>query len=521
MRSLVALLPLLFCVRSGIVAAEYNCFPKRYNSDSLVCVCNDTNCGLLGKIQAETGQVVVYQSSIAGQRFERSIVEFGHSFMAKSSENTTADLIIRVNTNRTLQQIIGFGGAFTDAAGINWMSLNSQFLRDRLIECYYGPHGLEYNMGRIPMAGCDFSTRDYTYADLPNDFELNNFSLAIEDTDYKIPMIAAANKIATEQVYYLGSPWSAPGWMKTSGRTYGAGGIKGSPGGSYYKTWAEYFVKFYEAYKSHGVNIWGFTVQNEPTTGFMPWGWQTMAMSPYTERDFLKMDLGPALFNATNNNIKILVLDDNRIVLPWWANVIFRDPEASKYAAGLGVHWYLDGFRSANVLDEIRKTHSDKFIINTEACEGFQLLANAVMLGRWERAESYAMSILDDLRHSVSGWIDWNLYLDLTGGPNWVKNFVDAPIIVDRDKQAFYKQPMYYALAHFTKFIPRGSYRLDDELKTNVRTLSGVALLRPDELKVAVFLNTGSSNNTVEVNDADGRQFSFKIGPRSIATVIW
>lgn len=302
--------------------------------------------------------------------------------MAKSSENTTADLIIRVNTNRTLQQIIGFGGAFTDAAGINWMSLNSQFLRDRLIECYYGPHGLEYNMGRIPMAGCDFSTRDYTYADLPNDFELNNFSLAIEDTDYKIPMIAAANKIATEQVYYLGSPWSAPGWMKTSGRTYGAGGIKGSPGGSYYKTWAEYFVKFYEAYKSHGVNIWGFTVQNEPTTGFMPWGWQTMAMSPYTERDFLKMDLGPALFNATNNNIKILVLDDNRIVLPWWANVIFRDPEASKYAAGLGVHWYLDGFRSANVLDEIRKTHSDKFIINTEACEGFQLLANAVMLGK-------------------------------------------------------------------------------------------------------------------------------------------
>lgn len=70
------------------------------------------------------------------------------------------------------------------------------------------------------------------------------------------------------------------------------------------------------------------------------------------------------------------------------------------------------------------------------------------------------MSILDDLRHSVSGWIDWNLYLDLTGGPNWVKNFVDAPIIVDRDKQTFYKQPTYYALAHFTKFIPRGSVRI-------------------------------------------------------------
>lgn len=84
-----------------------------------------------------------------------------------------------------------------------------------------------------------------------------------------------------------------------------------------------------------------------------------------------------------------------------------------------------------------------------------------VFVGRWERAESYANDILDDLRHSVSGWVDWNLCLDLIGGPNWAKNFVDSPVIVDKAKQTFYKQPMYYAMGHFTKFIPRGSVCVD------------------------------------------------------------
>ena len=167
------------------------------------------------------------------------------------------------------------------------------------------------------------------------------------------------------------------------------GSLKGSPGGEYYKSWANYFVKFYEAYKEKGITMWGFTQQNEPTTGFLPWKWQTMAMSPYTERDFLKMDLGPALFNASNGEVKIMVLDDNRGVLPWWANVILGDSEANAYAAGVAVHWYHDTLRSSSVLESTHNNHPDKFILNTEACQGFLPFASSVILGMRKRYHNF------------------------------------------------------------------------------------------------------------------------------------
>ncbi|XP_028967094.1 putative glucosylceramidase 3 [Galendromus occidentalis] len=497
----------LICVLSEI------CYTKSFGGSSVVCVCNPTNCSDIGPVTAEHGRITFYESSMTGERFQRSTADF-------LEDAPRADIDLTVNVlSGTLQEIIGFGGAFTDSAGVNWASLSPD-LQKRLITSYYSPEGLEYNIGRVPMGGCDFSTRDYTYDDTEGDFELKNFALAQEDIELKIPMIQFAKSVSEEEIYFYGSPWSAPAWMKTNGKTFGMGGLKGFPGDQYYETWAKYFVKFYEAYRDRGVEMWGFTMQNEPTTGYIPWKWQTMAMSPYTERDFLKKNLGPALFKATNHSIKIMVLDDNRVVLPWWANVIFGDAEANSYAAGVGVHWYQDNLRSASALESTHRNHPDKFILNTEACEGFQPFATAVILGSWERAESYAQNIIDDLRHFVSGWVDWNLFLNTQGGPNWVKNFVDSPIIVDESAQAFYKQPMYYALAHFSKFLPRGSVRLDDTLVGSKRKLSVVTFLRPDKLKATIVLNQNDSAKKVLIKDSDGKSFMIEAGARSIITTL-
>lgn len=54
-----------------------------------------------------------------------------------------------------------------------------------------------------------------------------------------------------------------------------------------------------------------------------------------------------------------------------------------------------------------------------------------------------------DLNHYVVGWTDWNLALDHVGGPNWVKNYVDSAVIVDAQRDVFYKQPTFYSVAHF------------------------------------------------------------------------
>ncbi|CAN8029207.1 unnamed protein product, partial [Ixodes persulcatus] len=130
---------------------------------------------------------------------------------------------------------------------------------------------------------------------------------------------------------------------------------------------------------------------------------------------------------------------------------VLGDPEAAKFVQGVAVHWYANDYMGPWVLDKTHNNFPDKFILATEACEGWRSSdVEKVILGSWNRAENYAHDILEDLLHWATGWVDWNLALDLSGGPNWANNFVDSPIIVNATGREFYKQPMYYALAHFS-----------------------------------------------------------------------
>lgn len=95
---------------------------------------------------------------------------------------------------------------------------------------------------------------------------------------------------------------------------------------------------------------------------------------------------------------------------------------------------------------------------------------------------------LQDLNHWVTGWVDWNLVLDEQGGPNWANNFVDAPIIVNNTVDEFYKQPMFYAMGHFSKYIPEGSIRIGLTMP-NSTALYATAFLRPDGKRAVILLN--------------------------------
>jgi len=86
----------------------------------------------------------------------------------------------------------------------------------------------------------------------------------------------------------------------------------------------------------------------------------------------------------------------------------------------------------------------------------------------------------------VQGWVEWNLALDMKGGPTWVSNFIDSPIIVDKTKDEFYKQPMFYAIGHFSKFISRGSIRIK---LTQTSVVKSVGFKRPDGAVVIVLYN--------------------------------
>ena len=244
-----------------------------------------------------------------------------------------------------------------------------------------------------------------------------------------------------------------------------------------------------------------------------------MAFTPWTQRDFIKKDLGPTLQAAGFGDIKLMILDDQRLFLPAWADIVLKDADAAKYVSGIAYHWYWNKVSPAQLLDLTRRKHPDIFLLPSEAT-----IMGAPVLGRWEDGEDYAKNIVTDLEHYATGWIDWNYALDLEGGPTWAKNYCSAPIIVNASAGEFYKQPNFYALGHIAKFLPPASQRVKTEI-TGTGLSSGIfktGFVTPTGTRVLIVVNTENKQHNVRVKDiVKGEEFVHKISERSFATFVF
>ncbi|XP_050716144.1 lysosomal acid glucosylceramidase-like isoform X1 [Eriocheir sinensis] len=522
------LLWLLWQQFSPCHGANDECRSRDYGHGSTVCVCDATHCDTLPPIDPPPApSSYIISSDKAGRRWDITKAAFTEFSSTLSPNDILSDELeeevveVRLDTEERYQTIIGFGGAFTDAAGLNILSLPLK-LQDTVLRAYYAPEGLQYTMGRVPIGGTDFSTHPYTYDDLPHGYAdptLLKFALAKEDLSAKIPMIRQALRMSPVPLKLFGSAWGAPGWMKDSGSIAGKGKIFPK----YYETWAQYHIRFLQGYAKHNITFWGLTTQNEPTDGLQSWfEFNAVGWTPKEQAQWVGMHLGPALEHAGLGHLKVMVLDDNRIFLPKWVDEVMSNPAAAKYVSGVAVHWYIDWLTPPLTLDLTHQRHPKLFILYTEACTGqwpWQPLK--VVLGSWPRAESYAANIIQSLNHWSTGWTDWNLALDEKGGPNWVNNNVDAPIIVNASAKEVYKQPMYYALAHFTKLLVPGSVRV--KLTTTSATvsnyLSHTAFIRPDNATVVIFLNKDSLPRRVHFLDPRVGSLRLSMNPRSLVTI--
>lgn len=318
----------------------------------------------------------------------------------------------------------------------------------------------------------------------------------------------------------LASAWSAPAWMKSNGDLAGRGHLIGEPGGEYYKTWAQYHVKFLQAYRNQSIELWALTTGNEPTAGLVPrYPFNCMAFTPWTQRDFIKTDLVPALTAAGFSHTQLLIMDDQRFLMPLWPHIVLSDPQVAKSVAGIAFHWYGNRIAPPQVLDMTRDLHPDKFLLATEAT-----VRGVPTLGNWDDGEEYAKDILTDLEHWSTGWIDWNYALDETGGPTWSKNFCNAPIIVNASSNEFYKQPSFYAMGHFSKFLPPGSERVKTEFQSGFWHTSGVlktGFIAPDGSQVLIVVNTSKERRSLTVSYPDMNvMFETEIPERSITTFV-
>jgi len=488
------------------------CQPHSFGADSVVCVCSADYCDFPGVITAgPEGTFTSVTSSRAGLRFDVETSTFDQA-------PGDATVVVHVNHKYEYQTVMGYGGAFTDATGINIGTL-PEATQEVLLKSYFSPEGLEYNLCRIPIAGSDFSTRPYSYDDVEGDVELTHFNLTMEDYQYKLPYIHRAMDLSEEEILLFGSPWSPPAWMKENGHFNGSGGLLKEM----WQPWSDYFVKFVEHYEAQGVPIWGLTTQNEPLTGFEDWFWNTCAWSAEDQRDWIKTNLGPTLEAAGMRRLKLMVDDHNRDTLPWYPGTILEDPLSANYVDGIALHWYSDDWTGASVMDETQALFPDKFLLYTESCDGWDAAPEErVKLGDWSRGESYAYNIIEDMNHHSTGWVDWNMALDMQGGPNWANNFVDSPIIIDKENGVFYKEPMFYAMGHFSKFVTRGSRRTYSSV-TGSDVFRVTAFHNPeDNTSVVVLLNFGDTAESVSVDVGDGANYiNFDMPEKAIKTILF
>ncbi|KAI6213223.1 Glucosylceramidase [Aphelenchoides besseyi] len=520
----LCLILLLFATCSRIRGAN-ECNKRYYDQDSFVCVCDTNGCDEIEPIgDIDDDQVVVYTTSSASDRLKKTTTMF--------NAKLDRDIRATVDTKKQMQRILGFGGAITDSVVIvrNQLMAANASMAELLHQQYYGPTGINYAIGRVPLASCDFSTHEYSFAETPDDFAMKDFEL----NDIKAEYLKKIAKEVPEMKFYT-SPW-----MKNTGRMKGPGKLIGPFNRVHYLAYARYIIKFFEEYQlKHGIKFWAMTVQNEPETGALDiYPFQTMYVSAQMQRDFVNLRLGPMMKNNwITKDIKILGCDDQRNVTLDYALTIYnvnRDKAAvaGNFIDGLAVHWYVMQ-APYSILSDVHFLRPEKMILATEACNSFEMNDQIPYYGRWKSGELYCHDIIQNLRNWVVGWTDWNIHLDTIGGPNWVGNFVDAPILVNisetrrsNENEAkpptyhteFYKQTSYYAMAHFSKFIPPNStiVNLDiDGFNEENDNLEGIVVVLHNRHETETY--------TLEVDDQlhDNEVVKVKIGPKSIKTLIW
>jgi glucosylceramidase len=409
---------------------------------------------------------------------------------------------ILLDPSRTYQEMLGFGGALTDAAAymINQLEpdARAQFLRE-----LYHPAELGLEVTRICVGSSDYATRMYSYDEGDADPEMKRFSID-QDKAYILPQLRTARQ-HNPSLFLLASPWSPPGWMKANGTMLG-----GSLKPRNFPAYARYLVKFLESYQAEGVQVDAITPQNETDTdqdGRMP----ACVWAQEHEIVFVSQHLGPAL-EQSKIPTKIWILDHN---FNLWGRVMneLENPLLNRYVDGVAWHPYVG---SVTAVSRVHDLFPDKNMYSTEG--GFEAtysLVGPMTFGAGapggagpepggaarttrrrdpQSAEAIARAGVG-AANSVRNWmkciIVWNLVLDENGKPNIGPFNGRGFITIESKTKEITRGGAYWAMKHYTHAARRGAKRFDSQ--GAAEGVAHVAFVNPDGTKTVVLSNTGAT----------------------------
>ncbi|RZL38813.1 MAG: glycosyl hydrolase [Rubrivivax sp.] len=427
--------------------------------------------------------------------------------LAPSTVSTPAkaDAVIRIDPTRQHQRIAGFGAALTE--GSAWLLRHgmSEPQRDALMRELFTREngGVGFELTRLTIGASDFSRRHYSLDDMPpgqTDSQLANFSLAREREDV-IPAVKQALAL-NPKLQVMASPWSAPGWMKTTDSL-----VQGQLKPEHYGAFANYLVRYVDGMKAEGVPIFALTLQNEPH--FEPPDYPGMRMTPRTRAEVVGQHLGPLL---QRRGMKTQILEwDHNWDEPWSPLSMLSDATARKFVSGVAWHCYAGDVSAQSQVAQ----HFPELDVWFTECSGGEWKP------QWAETLPWLMRnlIIGSTRHGARGVLMWNLALDPQHGPH-LGGCKDCRGVVTIDPKTgqVTRNIEYYAFGHASRFVHQGARRVDST--GEAQGLDHVAFTNPDGGTVLIVSNSAAQPRRFTVQ-APGRRFGYELPASGVATFVW
>ena len=422
-------------------------------------------------------------------------------------KNSRRKVDITIYPNKKLQKMNGFGACFNE---LGWEVLQAvdQKTRNTIITDLFSAEGVNFSLCRMPLGSNDYSFNYYSYNDVPEDFEMKNFSID-RDRYILIPYIKSALLIKPDLKIWA-SPWCPPLWMKVNNH-YAMGPYNGDKSISegqairnnatafrmenrYLEAYALYFSKFVEAYEKEGIDISLVMVQNEPI--YQP-HWQSCTWRPEDLAYFVGKFLGPQFQkSATKADVWLGTVNSGD---PNYTRTILKNQDASKYIKGLGVQW-----DAKYAISTINKEFPNMSIMQTESeCGDGER--------NWKSAEHTWSLINTYITNGANSYMYWNMVLDPSGASTWGWK-QNAMITIDKQTKNVTYNPEYYLMKHLSHYVLPGAYRLE--------TSGGkdhLAFVNPNGEIVLVLMNQEQQSKLVTL-DVNNKQVSLHLEGKSINT---
>lgn len=416
------------------------------------------------------------------------------------SDLSNQDAIIKVDGTKEFQPIDGFGYTLTGGSAIHLRKLDAATRKALLLELF-GIDGNNIGVSylRISIGASDLSGHVFSYNDLAegqSDPNMDSFSLE-PDKKELIPVLKEILSI-NSQIKIMGTPWSAPLWMKSNNSSVG-----GSLLSEHYDAYAKYFVRYIQGMAAEGIIIDAITVQNEPLhSGNNP----SMKMEAEDQTAFIRQSLGPA-FEAAGITTKIIIYDHNADRIDYPMSVL-NDAEANRYVDGSAFHLY------AGNIDDLSSVHDafpDKNLYFTEQWVGAP--------GNFSGDFSWHIRnlIIGATRNWCRVVLEWNLAADPQQDPHTEGGCTQCLGAITIDGNAVSRNPAYYIVGQVSKYVRPGSVRVDSNIPGK---LLNVAFRTPNDSMVVIVQNGSNDTQAFNIRYQD-KYASSTLKAGAVGTYVW